>query len=82
MVSPAAQKWEIKAVKAGDELNDPMRIVSLQKCQDGPHTCNVIPVLRYLCLISCSQFLSAACGCLNQPSDRHVLIVWVSNYEC
>lgn len=31
MVSPAVQKWEIKAVKTGDELNDPMRIVGLQK---------------------------------------------------
>lgn len=36
-VSLAAQKWEIKAVKAGDELNDPIRIVSLQKCEDGLH---------------------------------------------
>ncbi|RLV88673.1 hypothetical protein DV515_00015409 [Chloebia gouldiae] len=36
-VSMAAQKWEIKAVKAGDELNDPMRIVSLQRREDGFH---------------------------------------------
>lgn len=70
-VSLAAQKWEIKAVKAGDELNDPMMSVvgnvSLSNVSHGEmpmsvcrnvrmaSTCSVVPVVpvfRYLCLIS------------------------------
>lgn len=67
MVSLAAQKWEIKAVKAGDERNDPMRIASLQKCEDGLYLQCDTCVQVSLCAVwsPSTQFFKAAFDCVS-----------------